>query len=405
MTAAPTIKGWCPTLLSPMQSGDGWLARVKPSAATAERRSCAHHRRRRTPPRQRPYRPDLPRQFPDQGTQPPLGRAFRRDHHRRGARERAALIRGDPQRHGEPARSRRSIGCLRLPCCRARPRSHARRGAGALRRCPPNSASSSMAAGCCRSPTSPPTSWSRAEGGELAVQLDGGTLAARCAPSALAETVKALALAFLHVSCGTARAAAPHARAGDGRRRGGDLRRGRSDAVAMPPAPHARSAVADRLHIIGSSSAKRSFGVGLPFGRIEAEALSSLADLSERYGDGSLRTTPWRALLLPGIASAHAEQLARRRPRARPHCRSTPTRVSTSSPVSARRPARARASMRAAMRAASPRCTARQRATTPSMSRAASNLAPIAGPPRSLSSAATAATISSATVAPPTSRL
>jgi precorrin-3B synthase len=34
MTAAPAIKGWCPTLLSPMQSGDGWLARVKPSAVT-----------------------------------------------------------------------------------------------------------------------------------------------------------------------------------------------------------------------------------------------------------------------------------------------------------------------------------------------------------------------------------
>ena len=34
MTAAPAIKGWCPTLLSPMQSGDGWLARVKPTAAT-----------------------------------------------------------------------------------------------------------------------------------------------------------------------------------------------------------------------------------------------------------------------------------------------------------------------------------------------------------------------------------
>ena len=38
MTAAPAIKGWCPTLLSPMESGDGWLARVKPSAGklTAE---------------------------------------------------------------------------------------------------------------------------------------------------------------------------------------------------------------------------------------------------------------------------------------------------------------------------------------------------------------------------------
>ena len=32
MTAAPAVKGWCPTLLAPMQSGDGWLARVKPSA-------------------------------------------------------------------------------------------------------------------------------------------------------------------------------------------------------------------------------------------------------------------------------------------------------------------------------------------------------------------------------------
>ena len=34
MTAAPAIKGWCPTLLSPMEFGDGWLARVKPSAGT-----------------------------------------------------------------------------------------------------------------------------------------------------------------------------------------------------------------------------------------------------------------------------------------------------------------------------------------------------------------------------------
>src|SRR6476469_9859911 len=32
MTAAPAIRGWCPTLLSPMESGDGWLARVKPTA-------------------------------------------------------------------------------------------------------------------------------------------------------------------------------------------------------------------------------------------------------------------------------------------------------------------------------------------------------------------------------------
>jgi len=33
MSTAALRKGWCPTLLSPMESGDGWLARVKPSAA------------------------------------------------------------------------------------------------------------------------------------------------------------------------------------------------------------------------------------------------------------------------------------------------------------------------------------------------------------------------------------
>ena len=30
---APVTKGWCPTLLTPMESGDGYLVRVKPVAA------------------------------------------------------------------------------------------------------------------------------------------------------------------------------------------------------------------------------------------------------------------------------------------------------------------------------------------------------------------------------------
>jgi precorrin-3B synthase len=53
------------------------------------------------------------------------------------------------------------------------------------------------------------------------------------------------------------------------------------------------------------------FGVGLPFGRIDAETLASLADLSERFCDGSLRTTPWRALVLVGVAPSMAETLSR----------------------------------------------------------------------------------------------
>jgi precorrin-3B synthase len=53
------------------------------------------------------------------------------------------------------------------------------------------------------------------------------------------------------------------------------------------------------------------FGVGLPFGRIDAETLTNLAELCERFGDGTLRTTPWRALLLVGIAPWETEALSR----------------------------------------------------------------------------------------------
>jgi precorrin-3B synthase len=55
--------------------------------------------------------------------------------------------------------------------------------------------------------------------------------------------------------------------------------------------------------------ARSAFGVGLPFGRIDTDTLTRLADLSERYGDGNLRTTPWRALLLTAIAAADAQKL------------------------------------------------------------------------------------------------
>jgi sulfite reductase beta subunit-like hemoprotein len=55
---------------------------------------------------------------------------------------------------------------------------------------------------------------------------------------------------------------------------------------------------------------RSAFGVGLPFGRIEANELQALADISELYGDRTLRTTPWRALLLTGIAAADAARLS-----------------------------------------------------------------------------------------------
>ena len=50
-------------------------------------------------------------------------------------------------------------------------------------------------------------------------------------------------------------------------------------------------------------------GVGLPLGRLEAGILDRLATLAERFGDGSLRVTPWRLLLLPGVARDDAAEL------------------------------------------------------------------------------------------------
>jgi precorrin-3B synthase len=48
----------------------------------------------------------------------------------------------------------------------------------------------------------------------------------------------------------------------------------------------------------------RVLGVAAPFGQLRAEQLAALADLAEQQGDGTLRVTPWRALLLPGVEDA-----------------------------------------------------------------------------------------------------
>ena len=144
----------------------------------------------------------------------------------------------------------------------------------------------------------------RAHEGKLAVHLDGGMLAALCDRPSLTETVKALGARLPSPVRATEREAAPHARAGDGGRRGGDFRRGRPDRRPHASAeltPEAKSPIG--LISLGYQ-ARSAFGVGLPFGRIEADALHALADISERRGDGSLRTTPWRALLLTGVSAS-----------------------------------------------------------------------------------------------------
>jgi precorrin-3B synthase len=307
MIAAPAIKGWCPTLLEPMPSGDGWLARVKPSAGRlsaeaarivaggASRHGNGHidlTRRanlqiRGLTPRSAERLAELVIAHGLASANPsleavrnimasPLGSddasaAF--DSHA-AAIEIEAMLAGEPALAALPSK----FGFLVD-------------GGGAL-------------------PLAGHTAdiMIRACGDRLAVQLDGGTLATLCSPPALGETVKALALAFLHLSW--ERREPPH------RMRALVMSVGEAaifaaaglTPVPMPSVPvsSAPSPVGFVLYPLESNGV---FGVGLPFGRIEAEALSKLAELSERYGDRSLRATPWRALLLPGIAASDAEAL------------------------------------------------------------------------------------------------
>jgi precorrin-3B synthase len=52
-----------------------------------------------------------------------------------------------------------------------------------------------------------------------------------------------------------------------------------------------------------------AFGFGLPFGQMQATLLNRLADLAECDGDGTLRITPWRAVLLPVVRQASIDGL------------------------------------------------------------------------------------------------
>ena len=301
MTAARAIKGWCPTLLSPMQSGDGWLARVKPSAgkvsaagarvvADAARRhgnghidftSRANFQIRGLTPRGAELLAEtiighgLANANPSMETirnvmASPLGpddpsAAF--DSHAL-ARDIEARLAGERALWALPSK----FGILLD-------------GGGGL---PLHDVNTDIMV--------------RPYKGALAVHLDGGTLATLRDPASLAETIEALALAFLRLS---AELSEPPRRMRALVMAVGEeaiFAAAGSSTTSLPSLPESepQSSIG---WISLRDQARGAFGVGLPFGRIDAEALASLADLSERYGDASLRTTPWRALLLIGIAS------------------------------------------------------------------------------------------------------
>ncbi len=55
-----------------------------------------------------------------------------------------------------------------------------------------------------------------------------------------------------------------------------------------------------------------AFALGLPFGALTASQLVAAANLAGRFGSGELRLSPWRALVLRGVAAPEALSVAAR---------------------------------------------------------------------------------------------
>lgn len=49
--------------------------------------------------------------------------------------------------------------------------------------------------------------------------------------------------------------------------------------------------------------------LGLSFGRLDADRLEALADAAERFGSGELRLSPWRSVVVPGVAETRLPML------------------------------------------------------------------------------------------------
>ena len=86
----------------------------------------------------------------------------------------------------------------------------------------------------------------------------------------------------------------------------------RLSVALLPVAGWQRGAASASMHLgIWPQQANGQVYVGgaPPLGRLDAAMLAGLAELAERYGDGTLRLTAWQSVLLPNVAQAQASAL------------------------------------------------------------------------------------------------
>jgi precorrin-3B synthase len=303
MTAVSRIRGWCPSLYEPMRSGDGLLLRVKPRAATlsadqanAVALAAACHGNGGI---ELTNRANLQiRGLTDAGVEPftrAMLEAGLADADPGVERRRNLLV---PPLLGEDPALPSALPALAEEL-------HAVLADAALAPLPGKFGLLLEGGGL---PAGEADIAIRLTPAGAELRLPGGDVLACCTPDATPEAARRLALAFM--------ALAPQCPAPPRRMRAlvQALGAGRVFAEAgLPARPDDQTPQGTDRPPIGfrayAGGDRGAFGLGLPFGQISAAQLQALAGLAAAFGAGSLRTTPWRAVLLPGVATGRADAL------------------------------------------------------------------------------------------------
>ena len=309
----PAVKGRCPSLMSPMEAGDGLLVRVKPRAATL----TAEHAQTIADASDRYGNgiveltnrghlqirglseagvDELARAMADIGLAGPSPRAeavrnvladplgpddpgARFDSHRL-ARRLSDVLTGDPDLHGLPDKFGLLVDAgVALPL-----------------------------AGCTAD------IMVRSEGDGAAIALDGGDRSLPLAVKDAEDAVHRLLSAFLSWLEDRDRRDAPRpprmktmvaACGADGVFQAAGLRgETRPDKRAGEPAKRPLPGF-----VPTADGSRGYFLFGTPFGGLVSEALAGLADLARTFSDGTVRITPWKAAVLWGVLRSETPAL------------------------------------------------------------------------------------------------
>lgn len=314
-SSAGLVKGWCPTLLTPMEAGDGLLVRVKPRAATltagqAEAMAAAagQYGNGIVEPTNRGH-------FQVRGLSAGTVDDFA------GAMAQIGLAAADPQ-----AEAVRNILADPLgpddPAARFDSHALARRLSAILETDPalrdlPGKFGLLVDAGVALPLAGCTADIMVRSGGEGAtIALAGGDRLLALPESAVEEAVCCLLAAFLSWTNGQGEAAALRPAGPSSKRMKamvagcgagsvfdaaglhGELRRTAGPEPAVERPRPGFVPVAD--------AAQGYFAIAAPFGCFEAGDLAVLAGLSQRYADGTIRVTPWKSVILWDVSPSGA---------------------------------------------------------------------------------------------------